>query len=369
MDIKDPRIDTYLNGEMTSEEMSQFEVEAKQFPTVWEHIQFQQFMIEGIRKEGAAELKDFIANRITEEEEEKITRRNIGWSLAATLVILAVGLGISYKSKWENSEVFLFPNAKQKAQGKDQEELKSEPSTGIAKQSVPYRSADSTFIPMIVEEDASDINNSVASSPDDVANRDDQENVLKEGMADEDVPQPYDKGYRVQVAPFVVSAINLNSFTQGDVTQSKTNINGGSGKNKSKSRPSAVASSSLSDTVATLSSGNVAPLSMNGNQTEIKSAESVQRKKFKSERNQQFLITLSEQTGYTKPYAFIGGQTEGVINLTLWNAGTNDVLIYQLSGVYYIELGNFFYYLPLAQGTTTALVKVSNPRLLEQLKQ
>ena len=45
MDIKDPRIDTYLNGEMTSEEMSQFEVEAKQFPTVWEHIQFQQFII------------------------------------------------------------------------------------------------------------------------------------------------------------------------------------------------------------------------------------------------------------------------------------------------------------------------------------
>ena len=56
MEINDPRIDAYLNGDLLQEEIAAFETEAKQSPETWEHIQFQQFMIEGIRREGAAEL-------------------------------------------------------------------------------------------------------------------------------------------------------------------------------------------------------------------------------------------------------------------------------------------------------------------------
>ena len=48
MEINDPRIDAYLNGDLLQEEIAAFETEAKQTPETWEHIQFQQFMIEGI---------------------------------------------------------------------------------------------------------------------------------------------------------------------------------------------------------------------------------------------------------------------------------------------------------------------------------
>jgi hypothetical protein len=98
MEINDPRIEAYLNGEMTPEEIAAFEAEAKQSPETWEHIQFQQYMIEGIRLEGAAELKDFIANRISEDEQNESTKTGLWWSIAATFVVLAVGLFINYRS-------------------------------------------------------------------------------------------------------------------------------------------------------------------------------------------------------------------------------------------------------------------------------
>ena len=98
MEINDPRIEAYLNGEMTPEEIVAFEAEAKQSSETWEHIQFQQYMIEGIRQEGAAELKDFIANRISEDEQNESTKTGLWWSIAATFVVLAVGLFINYRS-------------------------------------------------------------------------------------------------------------------------------------------------------------------------------------------------------------------------------------------------------------------------------
>lgn len=104
MNLNDPRIEAYLNQEMSEVDAEKFEREAQVNPKVWDHIQFQQFMIQGIREEGAAELKDFIANRMTEEVEDDFTSRNIWWSVAATLIILAVGLGVTYKFQWLDNE-------------------------------------------------------------------------------------------------------------------------------------------------------------------------------------------------------------------------------------------------------------------------
>lgn len=113
MEINDPRIDAYLNGDLLQEEIAAFETEAKQSPETWEHIQFQQFMIEGIRREGAAELKDFIANRITEDEQNERNRAGLWWSIAATFVVLAVGLVINYKSANRTLESKMTANNKQ----------------------------------------------------------------------------------------------------------------------------------------------------------------------------------------------------------------------------------------------------------------
>ena len=95
MEINDPRIDAYLNGDLLQEEIAAFETEAKQSPETWEHIQFQQFMIEGIRREGAAELKDFIANRITEDEQNERNRAGLWWSIAVISSAWPSDLGFS----------------------------------------------------------------------------------------------------------------------------------------------------------------------------------------------------------------------------------------------------------------------------------
>jgi hypothetical protein len=116
MEINDPRIDAYLNGDMLQEEIAAFETEAKQSPETLEHIQFQQFMIEGIRREGAAELKDFIANRITEDEQNERNRAGLWWSIAATFVVLAVGLVINYKSASRTLESKMMADNKQQSE-------------------------------------------------------------------------------------------------------------------------------------------------------------------------------------------------------------------------------------------------------------
>ena len=65
----------------------------------------------------------------------------------------------------------------------------------------------------------------------------------------------------------------------------------------------------------------------------------------------------------------MGGWAEGKINLTIWNAGSVDILIFHLEEEYYIQLGNNFYYLPLIPVSMADLKPVSDRAILEKLKQ
>jgi hypothetical protein len=135
----------------------------------------------------------------------------------------------------------------------------------------------------------------------------------------------------VNVAPFIVSAIELNSNPRSKVSvaEGKVEISKPNAKRKT--------------------------------ETSINSDSIVGTK--------QFLITLSEQSGITKPRVFMGGQADGQINLTLINAGTSDILIFHLGDEYYLQLGNDFYYLPLIAGSTANLKPVADRAILEKLKQ
>lgn len=365
MKLNDPRIEAYLNQEMSEVDAQAFEQEAQAFPEIWEHIQFQQFMIQGIREEGAAELKDFIANRITEEVEDDFTSRSIGWSVAATLIILAVGLGVTYKFQWLGDE---SKNAMAKtdvSQGTEKSPLqKPEPQGSELKSTKGNNALGADTIPMPeILADNEESSNATVEAPmnDDVYAsplKEDTRSDMGRQMNGLDVKQ---KIGEVHVAPFVVSAIELNNSPISRATSAGT-----------VSKPKAmrkVESSLFSDTIGGYNSKSRVAQNAEGEEISANSQVSPAGKKAKFEAPKQFLITLSEQSGMTKPQVFVGGQANGKINLTLWNSGTSDILIFHLGEEYYLQLGNDFYYLPLTPGSTANLKPVADRTILEKLKQ
>ena len=366
MNLNDPRIEAYLNQEMSEADAQAFEQEAQAIPEVWEHIQFQQFMIQGIREEGAAELKDFIANRMTEEVENDFTSRNIWWSVAATAIILAVGLGVTYKYQWLGDEAKSVVAKTDANQGAEKSALqKLEPQLSESKSAMGNNAfgADSFLMPEIIA-DNEESSDAMVEAPmkDDVSAsqlKDDKRSDMGRQMNELD----YNKEIgAVNVAPFVVSAIELNSNPRSKVAvaESKAEISKPKAKRK-------MESSILSDTI--VGYAGKSRVAQNAEGDDISSNSKPAFKKAKSEAPKQFLITLSEQSGITKPQVFMGGQANGKINLTLWNAGTSDILIFHLGDEYYLQLGNDFYYLPLIPGSTANLKPVADRTILEKLKQ
>jgi hypothetical protein len=335
MNLNDPRIESYLNQEMSEVDAQNFEREAKENPEVWDHIQLQQFMIQGIREEGAAELKDFIANRITEEVEDDFTSRNIWWSVAATLIILALGLGVTYKFQWLDGEAKSVVAKNDVNQGAEKSALqKLEPQLNESKSLLGNKvfGTDTFLMPEIItdNEESSDamveapMNEDVYASP----LKDDKRSDMGRQMDGLDKNKEIGN---VNIAPFMVSAIELKSNPRSTVAVAENKAENSKPNAKRK-----MESSILSDTI---------------------------------EGTKQFLITLSEQSGITKPRVFVGGQADGKINLTLINAGTSDILIFHLGDEYYLQLGNDFYYLPLIAGSTANLKPVADRAILEKLKQ
>jgi len=350
MNLNDPRIEAYLNQEMSEVDAQKFEREAKANPEVWDHIQFQQFMIQGIREEGAAELKDFIANRMTEEIEDDFTSRNIWWSVAVTLIILAVGLGVTYKFQWLDGEAKTVVAKNDVNQGSEKSALQKLESQLSESKS---QSAADTFLMPEIFADNEDANITTADAPIDDA-------VSRSSLKDEKRSDPLGDMEKMNVAPFVVSTIELNTVSRSKVLASTNNL----GKNKRKNEPSI-----KGDTVTDyLNKGRIAQ-STDGEGIKSNSNSASTFKKIKSEANTQFLITLSEQSGITKPQVNMRGWAEGKINLTIWNAGSVDVLIFHLEEEYYIQLGNDFYYLPLIPFSMADLKPVSDRAILEKLKQ
>lgn len=106
MNLNDERIESYLNGLMMEAEKMAFETEVRANKKLWNHIQFQQFLIAGIKADGSEELKNFIANRITEEKENETTKRYWGWIIAATLVALLAGFAVLFRLNQTNKSQF-----------------------------------------------------------------------------------------------------------------------------------------------------------------------------------------------------------------------------------------------------------------------
>lgn len=357
MDIKDPRIDTYLNGEMTSEEMSQFEAEAKQFPNVWEHIEFQQFMIEGIRREGAAELKDFIANRITEEEQNYKTGKGLWWSIAATLTILAIGVAINYRgaifstdSKNQsmvaadstfvsNSDSSIAMNNAEPKVNQNLQSMKEEVNSEMQMQDQalpPFEESQNAddYYPQVVDE------NTTSKA----------DNKLATARKDRIASNEFGKSEQSNTAAMYLGKINLTPISISE-TVAKYNANSTPMKSVAKPTSQGIAA----DTTATETSGT-----------------NVRRKaKSKLDRtpSKKYLITLIEQGGEST-WLMVVANTESQSNLTLCNAGSMDVLLFEINQQLYLQLGEQYYNYPISAlvGVKQKLVPVTNASTLKLLK-
>ena len=339
MEINDPRIDAYLNGDMLQEEIAAFETEAKQSPETWEHIQFQQFMIEGIRREGAAELKDFIANRITEDEQNERNRAGLWWSIAATLVVLAVGLVINYKSASRTLE------SKMMADNKQQSETVAADSAVVSSEEEP-RSDSNTL-------------------------------ALRDAIAVELAP-PYDDQFgstgqqdaEIPLTPEaddnLMAENNKPTITLGKKTADNAERADNLGETTYLGR--------VDLTPIHIAYNNMAPKKFAvADSIEFKTDKENSRPKAKlkaeTSATKQFTFMLL-QDGAESPQLTIGGSNNNQTSVTLWNAGSMDILLFEINQQLYLQLGNQYYFFPMnaPEGVRQKLTPVSNANLLKLLR-
>ena len=339
MEINDPKIDAYLNGELSESERIAFENEAKLSPETWEHIHFQQFMIEGIRTEGAAELKDFIANRITEDEQNETTRSGLWWSIAATFVVLAVGFVINYKSASRTLE------SKTMADNKQQSETSAADSALVLNEEEPrsdshalaLRDANAVELAPPYDDQVGSTGQQDAETPltpeaDDnlMAENNKPASALGKKTADraERADNLGETTYlgRVDLTPIHIAYNNTapNKFVVADTIEFKTN------KENTRTKAKLIA-----ETPAT----------------------------------KQFTFMLL-QDGAESPQLTFGGSNNNQTSVTLWNAGSMDILLFEINQQLYLQLGNQYYFFPMnaPEGVRQKLTPVTNANMLKLLR-
>lgn len=362
MEINDPRIEAYLNGELSESDRIAFEREAQQDTSLWEHIRFQQFMIEGIRKEGAAELKDFIANRITEEEQNETTRSGLWWSIAATLVVLLVGLVINYKSASRTMESkTMAKNEEPSAQiAADSAAviLKEEQNSGLPPaiaqteaENPPYednfssigeQDADNGQIPLEV----SKMNQRVKSEDSDL------EYKTNDANPNDDIPANIFMG-KLTLTPIVIAGNMLPNKKMSSAPAEPKNRG--------------VMENRAADTISVYDfgdnvDGNVSKPTYDGSLAKAKI-------KAKSSASKEYIVSLI-QSGFGPPQLTIISTVGNQTAVTLWNAGSTDILLFELNKQLYLQLGDQYYFYPQSApvGVKQSLTPVTNANLLNTLR-
>lgn len=96
MNIEDPRIQQYIDNELSDSERISFEKELNSFPEIKEYIKFKRFIIEGIRSEGDEELKEYIRSRVQDESSENQTNLWLYAVASVTLVLVSYFFIVQY---------------------------------------------------------------------------------------------------------------------------------------------------------------------------------------------------------------------------------------------------------------------------------
>lgn len=153
-----------------------------------------------------------------------------------------------------------------------------------------------------------------------------------------------------KTAAMYLGKINLTPISIGE-TVTKYNTNSTPMKSVAKPTSKGIAA----DTIATETSN-----------TDVR-----RKAKSKLERtpSKKYLITLIEQGGEST-WLMVVGNTETQSNLTLCNAGSMDVLLFEINQQLYLQLGEQYYIYPMLApvGVKQKLVPVTNASTLKLLK-
>ena len=362
MEINDPRIEAYLNGELSESDRIAFEREAQQDTSLWEHIRFQQFMIEGIRKEGATELKDFIANRITEEEQNETTRSGLWWSIAATLVVLLVGLVINYKSASRTMESKTMakneePSA-QIAADSAAVDLKEEQNSGLQPAIAQTEAENPPYEDNFSTHGEADVENSPIPPEDSNMNQraKSEESDLKyktnDANPNDDIPANIFMG-KLTLTPIVIAGNTLPKKKMSSAPAEPKNRG--------------VMENRAADTISVYDRGD----NVDGNVSKPTYDGSLAKAKIKAKSSvsKEYIVSLI-QSGFGPPHLTIISTVGNQTAVTLWNAGSTDILLFELNKQLYLQLGDQYYFYPQTApvGVKQSLTPVTNATLLNTLR-
>jgi hypothetical protein len=76
------------------------------------------------------------------------------------------------------------------------------------------------------------------------------------------------------------------------------------------------------------------------------------------------------QDGAESPQLTIGGSNNNQTSVTLWNAGSMDILLFEINQQLYLQLGNQYYFFPMnaPEGVRQKLTPVTNANMLKTLR-
>lgn len=125
--FEDPRIQQYIDNELSDSDRILFEQEIASNPEITEYIQFKKYIIEGIKSEGDEELKEYIRTRVSDESTENQTNLWLYAVASVTLLLVSYFFIIQYfktGSLKEASKVLVLdqipifkPDSKNSAEG------------------------------------------------------------------------------------------------------------------------------------------------------------------------------------------------------------------------------------------------------------
>jgi hypothetical protein len=84
----------------------------------------------------------------------------------------------------------------------------------------------------------------------------------------------------------------------------------------------------------------------------------------------QFTFTLLQDGAESPQLTIIGGSNNNQTSVTLWNAGSMDILLFEINQQLYLQLGNQYYFFPMnaPEGVRQKLTPVTNANMLKTLR-
>ena len=348
MNSEDPRIDLFIDNEMSEDERLLFLQEMENDAELKSKVLFKQFIIEGIKSEGDEELKEYIRSRVQDESEENQTNLWLYAVATVTVVLVSYFFIIQYIKTGSIKEAteILALNKQSNSESKGKQNYNQE-----------------AYLAPIIVEDSTDIYADSTLA------------VLDESKQSDDVTNSQESD--IDAAPTMSNS--KENTTEGEKSMTPDISNGNTyqwsfGDDSKYVKNVVLVPIHLTEALA----ANESMMDKQPMTTRAKIASNYKSKKEASINEQAMAVQNdSISTFETKPKSvntvskfsvvFVDAKTpkqsieiadkKGIFTIVLSNFSSENPLIYQLNGKYYIELGpKTIYSIPLSS------IKIDSPK-------